>query len=343
MTRYALIDQMLANRNRAFSIQDITETLAQQLPEFGQSAVSKRCVEKDLNYLEFDSPFDIELEEYWVDAIDKNDRPYRKRCIRYADPTYSIFTQKLSEDEKSILSTALDTLGDFEGLEYFEWLNDLRNRLNIQPQDPIISISKNLLNNSTLIARLYTAIRSQQVIRIEYHLFANPDIRLTDIIPRLIREYNNRWFLVASACDSGTILTFAIDRIEDITPIYTYPFIPLSENIEERFEEIIGVTFYDEAPLQKIIFWVSDISKDYVETKPIHSSQRTLRKEQDNLRQTFTSLKGGEYYEIECRENYELIRELTSFGPELIVVSPHNIVEKIKQRLKDMQNRYSYL
>ena len=46
MTRYALIDKMLANRYRAYSIQDITEVLAEKLPEFAQHAVSKRCVEK---------------------------------------------------------------------------------------------------------------------------------------------------------------------------------------------------------------------------------------------------------------------------------------------------------
>ena len=70
MTRYALIDKILANRHKAYSIQDITNELAEKLPGFGQEPVSKRCVEKDLNYLEFDSPFDIEIEEYWVGAPD---------------------------------------------------------------------------------------------------------------------------------------------------------------------------------------------------------------------------------------------------------------------------------
>ncbi len=148
MTRYALIDKMLANRQRAYSIQDITDVLAERLPEFGQNPISKRCVEKDLNYLEYDSPFDVEIEEYWVDAADKNDRPYRKRCIRYADPTFSIFKPKLTEDEKTVLATALDTLGSFEGLDNFEWLNDLKSRLNIEGHAPVISLSKNLLDDS---------------------------------------------------------------------------------------------------------------------------------------------------------------------------------------------------
>ena len=103
MTRYALIDKLLANRNRAYSIQDITDYLAEHLPDYGQEPVSKRCVEKDLIFLENDSPFDVEIEEYFIDAPDKNGRPYRKRGVRYEDPTFSIFKTKLSEDEKTVL------------------------------------------------------------------------------------------------------------------------------------------------------------------------------------------------------------------------------------------------
>lgn len=197
MTRYILIDKMLANRSRAYSIQDITDSLAKKLSDYGQEPVSKRCVEKDLNYLEFDSPFDIEIEEYWVDATDRNGRPYKKRCIRYADPTFSIFKPKLTAEEKLVLATALDTLGSFDGLENFEWLSDLKARLNLEEHSPIISFSKNLLENSTLIARLFTAIRLKQVISLEYHTFHNSNVRNVEICPYLLKEYNNRWFLIA--------------------------------------------------------------------------------------------------------------------------------------------------
>jgi hypothetical protein len=66
MTRYQMIDTMLANRNRAYSIQDITDELGEKLREFGQEAVSKRCVEKDLNYLAYDSRFFIS----WIGILE---------------------------------------------------------------------------------------------------------------------------------------------------------------------------------------------------------------------------------------------------------------------------------
>lgn len=342
LTRYALIDRMLANRHKAYSIQDITDELAEKLPSLGQEGVSKRCVEKDLNYLEFDSPFNVEIEEYWIDASDKNDRPYQKRCIRYFDPTFSIFKPKLTEDEKSVLSIALDTLGQFEGLENFEWLRDLKERLNFVERQPIISLSKNIHSNSTLIARLFTAISLHQVIILCYHTFINSDSKEVSIVPYLIKEYNNRWFLIGSACDTGKILTFPLDRIDDFTIDFKNSYIPAPLDLTERYEEIIGVTFNEEQPLEKITFWVSDKSKDYIETKPIHGSQTRVKGVKDHkLRDLNPKLKGGTFFYIECRLNYELIRELTSYGPELVVISPGNIVATIKERLSASLARYN--
>lgn len=341
MTRYALIDKMLANRHRAFSIQDITEMLREKLPEYDQSPVSKRCVEKDINYLQYESPFLVDIEEYRVEAADRNGRPYRKRCVRYSDPTFSIFKTKLTSDEKAVLTTALDTLGCFDGLENFEWLNDLRNRLELEKQEPIISISKNILANSTLIARLYTSIRHKCVIKLNYHTFKDAKLHEVDVTPHLIKEYNNRWFLIATACDTQRILTFALDRIDNFTDIYTAPYIEAPDDIEERYEDIIGITYIEENPLQEIVFWVSDTSKDYISTKPIHGSQTILKNDTENgLRERYHNLKGGAFFKIECKENYELIRELTSFGPELMVLSPPQIVNRIREWLDDMQYLY---
>lgn len=60
----------------------------------------------------------------------------------------------------------------------------------------------------------------------------------------------------------------------------------------ERFEEIIGVTYNEDNPLQNIIIWVSENSKDYVITKPIHGSQRTIKGERDSqLRDVYPHLK----------------------------------------------------
>ena len=68
MTRYALLDHLLQDRRRNWSIQDMTDYLAKHLPEYGSEPVTRRMVEKDLQYLEYDSPFDVEFDRFKVDA-----------------------------------------------------------------------------------------------------------------------------------------------------------------------------------------------------------------------------------------------------------------------------------
>lgn len=344
MTRYALIDKMLANRYSNLSIQDITDALSKQLTELGQSSVSKRCIEKDIKYLQSESPFLVNIEDYKIDEEDKNGRVYKKRCIRYTDPTFSIFKPKLSDDEKAVLKTALETLGNFDGLENFEWLSDLKHRLKMEEHETIISISKNISSNSTLLAKLYTIIRQKNVIRLFYHTFDNLKIRTVNITPHLLKEYNNRWYLIASACDTKRILTFPLDRIDDISVIYTEAYISAPTDLTERYEDIIGVTYIEDAPLLEIIIWASDESKNYIYTKPLHGSQTIIRNNREMLLRTkYPQLKGGTFLKIECKENYELIRELTSFGENLVVLSPSDIVQKVKYRITQMLNKYQAL
>ena len=112
------------------------------------------------------------------------------------------------------------------------------------------------------------------------------------------------------------------------------------EDFVERFEDIIGITFIEENPVHTIIFWASDSAKDYIKTKPLHESQRNMP---DNLHDEYPALSGGAFFRIDCKKNYELIRELSSFGKDLIVLSPNDIRDEIIRRSEDMAAAYNSL
>lgn len=343
MTRYALLDHLLQDRRKNWSIQDMTDYLAEHLPEYNCEPVTRRMVEKDLHYLEYDSPFDVEFERFKVDAPTKTgDGVYKKPCLRYADPTFSIFHKALSDDERSLLASVLSTLGSFKGQPNFEWLEDLAEWLNITEQQEIISMSKNIEDNSTLLTELYRAISCKAVINLHYHTFSDDNVKSIELSPYLLKEYNNRWYLLASPFDSDRVLAFALDRIDKVEYTSGNQYKKLNEDFIERYEDVIGITFYEDRPVERILFWVSDRSKAYVITKPLHGSQRNLSAiEQDKLHLDYTQLAGGKFFTIDCIENYELIRELSSFGAELIVLSPYHIAQRVVGIANEMVSRYA--
>ena len=342
VTRYYILDKLLANRYHHYSTEDLCRLVNEELAEREQH-VSRRTIELDLHYLEHESPFVAEIEHYQIDDISPRTlKTIKKCCHRYKDPNFSIFKKEMKEDEKYLLNEALSMLGQFDGLPNLEGLESLRKSLKVKTDRQIVSFTKNPIENSTILGELFTTISQQQVVELHYHRFDTPDEDKQLIVhPYLLKEYNRRWYLIAADTDR-VLLTFALDRIDKVVPLPVRKYIPYDGDLNERFEDIVGVTLYEERPVQTIVFWVSDYSKDYVATKPLHESQRNIRNErEEELRQQYPKLEGGRFFSIECIENYELIRELTSFGANLVVLSPKDIQEKVTERISEMCEKYN--
>lgn len=332
VTRYYILDKLLANRYHHYSTEDLCQLVNEELAEFGIDPVSRRTIELDLNYLEKEGPFLAEIEHYQIDDVSKRtDKTIKKSCHRYVDPSFSIFKKEMSDDEKYLLNEALSLLGQFDGLPNLVGLEGLRKSLKVKSDRQIVAFSKNPLENSTIFGELFIAISQQQVVELHYHRFDFPaEDRSVVVHPYLLKEYNRRWYLVAAADADGKLLLFALDRIDKVVPLPAKEYVPYDGDLKERFEDIIGVTLYENRPLQTIFFWVSDYSKDYVATKPLHESQRHYKGEREmELRQQYSKLEGGAFFSIDCIENYELIRELCAFGKELLVLSPDDIRQKV--------------
>jgi predicted DNA-binding transcriptional regulator YafY len=297
--------------------------------------VTQSCIEKDLNALEY-APFSAPIKR-----INWNG----KRCIKYGDSSFSIFKQEMSSEERKLLREVLSTLGQFDGLDNFKWLDDFKIGLGLEERKQIISFSHNpYLRNSNLLGTLFDNISNEVVIRLSYHTFADPTVRSIVFHPYLLKQYNERWFLLGAADDDGKILTFALDRIDKVEPLLEKKYVPCPEDLSERFEDIVGVTLYEDRPVEHIVFWASDTSKDYITTKPIHESQTSIKgEEESNLHEKHPQLEGGAFFSIDCIPNYELIRELRSFGGNLLVLSPTETQKQILHIISDISRGYSII
>ena len=329
--RYKILDSLLSNRNRYYTITDLLDKVNEALELDGMEPVSRRCIEKDLNALEC-APYDADITRDW-----KNGRKY----IRYEEEGFSIFTKKLSEDEENLLSEVLNTLGQFEGLDSFEWLDGLKSRLDIKEHRRIIQFDSNpYLKNSNLLGSLFTAISNKQVLALKYHTFNNPEVREVIVHPYLLKEYNKRWFLFVGT-ENCAVLNFAIDRIDGFEPM---PHIEPSEELAERFDDIVGVTIYQDSQAESILLWVAKEQYPYIKTKPIHGSQREIKGERlAALQERYAALGEGIFIELNCIVNYELEQLLMSFMDKVVVLSPESLSESMYSRVCNLKAKYEAL
>ena len=273
LVRYRILDRYLSDHHHYYDIHDLTEKVNEYLDKERFSTVTQRCIEKDL--VNMQGLFSAPIERETIDG---------KNRIFYWNRSFSIFKQEMSREERSLLREVLSTLGQFGGLDNFKWLDDFKIGLGIEERRPIISFSNNpyYLSDSTLLGTLFDNISNEVVIRLSYHTFTDKTIRSIDFHPYLLRQYNDRWFLIGAADSDMKILNFALDRIDNVEPLPEKKYIECPEDLYERFDDVVGVTVYDKN-LGHILFWVSDASKDYVATKAIHGSQTQLKGETEQI------------------------------------------------------------
>lgn len=347
-TRYKVLDRLLSDKYHDYSINDLVEEVCKELSELdpASNGVGRRTIEKDIRYLEYDGPFLVDIKRYTVESYDKYKQKHVvKHCLRYSDPGFSIFKKEMSSDEEYLLSEALSILGQFDGLPNLDALESLRLGLKTKGASrKIVSFTKNPLENTNLFGELFVAISQHQVVEISYHRFNDVgDVKFLNIHPYLLKEYNRRWYLFGASEKDDKLLCFALDRIDCVKALPSHEYKDYDADLDEYFDDIIGITNYEQEEVRHIVFWVSDRSKEYVATKPLHESQIFYGDSDLSLREKYPMFEGGAFFSIDCKRNYELIRELSSFGENLVVLSPESIRSEMVERISRMSDVYSKL
>lgn len=339
MARYRIIDRMLADPNKDYTTAQIAKAVSLECPK-----VTMRMIQKDIKALEDD----------FGKTMVRN--AGGRGTVRYEDQTEPLFYQELTTDEEEVLREVIRSLGQFEGLDNFAWLELLRKKLSMEEQPnqrPIISFSKNegLQIPDTLLGRLFSAISRKKVIRFKYRVFNQPSREYT-VYPYQLKQYNDRWYLLcnplADECypfKPDFIANFALDRMESqFEYVEDEPYIDTPVDLKARFDEIIGVTLNLATETEDIYFAVHPKSVNYVRTKYIHITQIELDGEYaDRYKEMYPDLKSWSIFSIECRPNYELYSRFASFGDAIVILEPAPLRENMRKLMADALKNYSLL
>lgn len=358
--RYMYLDQMLSDRYNKYTCIDLLNKVNERLKLAGYPTIGgdpsdydryiksgKRVIQLDIQALQ-ETPFCME-----IDCSDKIDGA---PVYRYADQTQSLFNKPLSDDEKRLLQEVLNTLGQFAGLDNFEWLHDLQEKLNDRKsfgrsefyQDgidnrKIIAFSSNdYLAGKDYLGTLFTLIAHKKVVDVDYAPFGE-EARTIRLYPYLLKQYNDRWYLIGTPPANEKFeyrkdffLNLALDRIVAVHPVEDIPFIEADEDLEERFEDIIGPSYYEKEPLTNIIIAVLNSYLGYVDTKPIHGSQVKFSvKEQERLHKMYPSFADYTFYGLKLKPNRELYNTIYRNGDRILLVSPKKIRNEMVKELEN--------
>ena len=327
--RIKILDRLLSESViRRYTMDDLTDKCNDELKEDGQSTVTRRCIEEDMQFIEKNF------------GKIKRIQSGKKKILCYANQTDSFFNQKISPSAQKILQAVSQTFGKMDGIEDFELLNQLKDSSNDQEQ-PIIIFEKNEdLSGRDLLPQLFKLIESKNTIEIKYHRIKDLQKRnKKQVFPHVLKQYNGRWFLLGTTVDKKEVMCYSMDQIEDIKPLRK-EYESFDGKWDEYFEYTIGVTRKADDIPQNIIFWASHDECAYLAGKPIHSTMTPLKKRDAELRRKYNLPNDGKIFSINCIVNFELKREMASKFGERIVLEPQSLRKEIINDVKTMLARY---
>lgn len=329
LIRYKILDNCFRNTGRKYFIDDLIEECSKVLMEIdpNSSGISRRQVLDDIAFMESSEGWSVEL---------TRTTEMRRVYFRYSDPDFSINNMPLNEVEITQLKSAIEILSQFKGMPQFEWINELIPKLSqgiIAPSetDAIIQFDNNqYLTGIENIGPLYSAIHYKKVLRVKYQPHGVPEPFEITFHPYFLKQYNNRWFVFGlNEANDKPDWNLALDRIKDISEVARKYKKNTTIEWNEYFDDIIGVTKPESGIAETVLLHFSATTGRYIESKPIHGSQK--QKWVDN--QTLE-------VKLSVMHNYELESVILSFGDNVVVKKPLKLRKQISARLTKTMKQY---
>jgi predicted DNA-binding transcriptional regulator YafY len=331
--RYQVLDKCLSNWSRRFYIEDLVDACNEALYQYNGitksgGGVKKRQVQEDLKFIESEEGYQMT-----IDAIQDGHRKY----YRYHQRGASIKDRPINQEEIELMHDALVLLQRFQGVPHFGWLDGLAKQLDATSRfganaASVVSFQENpyLKGMDEWYRPIFDAIVNKRVIEITYHPFGK-DAKTVAVYPYHLKQYNNRWFLIAKRVKSEIFSNYAIDRIENVVE-KPLRYIPLSEDFDfdEFFGDVVGVSITD-SPVMDLVLHINDNAIGYIATKPLHESQTQPKPLED----------GRWEIHLKVKDNYELRSLIRSFGESVEVVAPASFRQKMKESIENVAKLYN--
>ena len=325
--RLHFIEGCLRNDKQDFTkemmLQSLNEAIVQEFEADKQ--IAERTFNEDWKYIK--------------DALEDNGLYLRKWkkgkqvYYRYSDIEFSINDALLSRKEVGRLVDAVKLLQQIKGIDLNNELTEILQKLDAQIKyhsdkeaDAIGFQQTQTAIGYNFVDDLYEAIIEKNVLEISYQPF-NQTVETKVIHPYHLRQYNNRWFLFGYDESRNAVSTLALDRFVK-KPKAVNKLYQSSEGLFDAanyFTNIIGVTKFDNCPVEEITLLFPSKRAPYILTKPIHETQQHTVLEDGSLQVTLL-----------LSINNELKQLVLSFGADVKVIAPEPLKDFIREQAKGM-------
>ncbi|MFG6685275.1 helix-turn-helix transcriptional regulator [Mariniflexile sp. HNIBRBA6329] len=196
--------------------------------------------------------------------------------------------------------------------------------------DYVIFDDSSKLKGIENLETILIAIKQDRVLEFTHYNYYKNTKTAYSITPLVLKEYLNRWYVIGLPDGKSEIRTFGIDRLlemklSELTKLNKLKYLKQIA----KFDNIIGLNYSKNEP-ENIIIKVTNNHLKYLESLPLHASQKTIEMNKD-----------FSYVSYDLIPNYEFIIEILKMSIEVEVIEPLWFREKIKQKVSAIYNKYN--
>ena len=322
--RAHVLDRLLSRRE-GVSVQEALRVINRHLSDKGVPCVStKDTILKDMT--EMANEYFVDIEEF-RDGFDARGIRYR-----YVKPGTSIYQTPFTQGEIQQIKAALDILSRFEGMPQMEWIHDLCARFDVfitSTNLPVVEFEEtDSVFGREFFTGLFHAIVDKKPIYLTYQAFGKK-ARTHLLYPYFLKQFRQRWYLIAkNSHHLDSISAYALDRMISFHQSLIDPYVPIDVDVHEYFNDVVGIARMDDEP-QTIKFHVDKHELPYLQTRPIHHSQKIVGRD-----------KTGVFMTIHVIPNTELLMELMSYGDGIIVKTKGKLRSDIMRKFGSARKKY---
>lgn len=198
---------------------------------------------------------------------------------------------------------------------------DMFNSLNLaQDLTPYIHLEQRRPQGTENLYGLLHAIKNRLQIDFEYQKFWEEDISQRAVEPYALKEFRNRWYVVAKDNKDDVVKSFALDRLSNLDISNQKFDYPEDYSVEESYRYCFGVIGSNNKNPAEVILSFTPFQGKYIKTLPLHHTQEILIDSEDELK-----------IRLKLHLTHDFIMELLSFGNNVRVVEPEALAKRINE------------
>lgn len=192
----------------------------------------------------------------------------------------------------------------------------------------IVFDSQGRLRGTEHLKTILEAIRSRKKLEFVHENFGTGKSSRFKIAPYLLKEYQNRWYLVGIPDRINEFRTFGIDRMDELKLLPESFLYDKNRDPLDDFEHIVGLT-YSDRKIETVVLSVDPFQGKYLKALPLHSSQKIIIDNDQELR-----------ISLRIKPNFEFTQQLLMMGDRARVMEPAWLVKDIKKTIDAMAKKY---